>query len=96
MYHDIRINIDFLDDLQELEINSGKWPNVETALLRLKYVDAAWIDHMCIVEANFETSRFDTAQRRAILLKQKIRRVLERYAPKRQRQTCAQAHNQEG
>jgi len=80
MYHDIRINIDFLDDLRELDIPTDKWENVEKALVRLKYVNSAWIDHTCIVEANFETSRFDAAQRRAETLKQKIRGVLKRYA----------------
>jgi len=90
--HDVRSCLDFLDDFQELDIHVDYFEAVENALLRLQYVDKAWIasrasipdprrfDHTCLIEVHFETDRFDVSARRLKIVKQKVRRVLERYS----------------
>ncbi len=78
--HDVRSCMDFLDDFRELDIHRDYWEAVERALLKLKYVERAWIDHTCLIETHLETDRFDVAGRRVEEIKKKARRVLERYA----------------
>jgi hypothetical protein len=80
MVHEVRANIDFLDDLGDIE--HTRYEAIERRLVQLKYVTEAWIDHSCIVVAGFETPRFDVAERRLAVLKGKVSRLLNRYRGK--------------
>lgn len=82
MHYEIRVAIDFLDLLQEVNPDSDDYGKIETRLEKLKYVECAWIDHSCIVQAGLETGNLKVAERRIRELLGKIERLIRRYRPR--------------
>lgn len=79
LQHEWRAVVDFLPELQAHNVPPERWNNVTDAIVRLRYVKSAWIDHTCIVEVETETDRATVAARRLESVKCKIRRILYRY-----------------
>lgn len=82
MYWEIRVAIDFLDLLQAVNPASDDYERIEIRLRGLKYVESAWIDHWCIVNAHLETADSKVADRRIKELMGKIERLVNRYRPR--------------
>lgn len=85
MYYEIRVSIDFLDLLREVDPASDDYERIEYRLRGLKYVTEAWIDHFCVVQAGLETSNWKVAERRIRELLGKIERLIRRYRPRNAR-----------
>jgi hypothetical protein len=84
MVFEIRAAIDFLDMFQQsplLSRSSETWASAMARVRELKYVEDAWINHMCVIEVHTETSNVKVAERRITDVITKATRIINSYKP---------------
>lgn len=82
MYVEHRAQVDFLEVFQASALahrDTETWAKAVRRMTKLKYVERAWIDHMCIVEVGARTGNALVASHRIFKVIQQVRRIIKSY-----------------
>lgn len=82
MYVELRAQVEFLEFFQASALahrDTATWGKAVRRMSKLKYVECAWIDHMCIVEVGAQTGNTKVAARRIFRVIQQVRRIIKSY-----------------